>query len=694
MPEIIAFHFRQAITARTHLSKAFRQASKGKDDSAATENHDLTKIYVDLCECCAKPKDDCSHRFCEDHCTTQDGVCSNRFNLLDYACDAHESTIISDVASSSHDASSPMVTYYDSLPDQAPCILVDDGLSNAFEVYQQEIHETFREVYTIWQKAAQDASHIVSATVATNAACTQLESVEHRLVNVCDISDPADLLKSYGRLQDHVNQASPVDRDAQLPEVDTVNDMHDCWQAMRELRSAATKDDYGEKILNPRLPSKISLRQGLDASIQDSQCRDVLLSNIAQCISTSRLQNPFVRAGSPVIPEVGFFMSREKTPTNCLHCSSGLSLLMTSYKAYCFALTPEQSPSRCRVQALRLAQDAAAQISLVLDSPTMPCRCHGTLAFHLENLQHDFEEYLRTKMFDLYFQSPWVCGGHVLEMMHALRYYGLRLVTYRSYMGSVMHMYNVLRQLHDFTSIPVLESLCEHLAELFFPGGRPKQKFKNCYVRYLGGRLRFHAKARHQNGCHGLVIPAHAAKATAGLSFDGEAEKDPRFDCGRVSLLYRIKNRGYHVDGATWDAVCHASSKSSPQKSKSSAHSRSGSSTSPGPIANRFQALQRCLDRELGSSSPFPTATFNFFPLYLLCVRVIDRISDAYHDPEVKKGQRCLCCVENLMVAADGCRDGKGWRVRKEVGELVEVCERVLREEMGGKEVGEFVWGT
>ncbi|KAI4274172.1 MAG: hypothetical protein L6R38_006166 [Xanthoria sp. 2 TBL-2021] len=36
MPEAIAFQFRQAITARTHLSRVFRKVSKGSGESAKT----------------------------------------------------------------------------------------------------------------------------------------------------------------------------------------------------------------------------------------------------------------------------------------------------------------------------------------------------------------------------------------------------------------------------------------------------------------------------------------------------------------------------------------------------------------------------------------------------------------------------------------------------------------------------------
>ena len=41
MPEIVAFHFRQAIAARRHLSQAFRRAEGSRADAPGTEDHEF-----------------------------------------------------------------------------------------------------------------------------------------------------------------------------------------------------------------------------------------------------------------------------------------------------------------------------------------------------------------------------------------------------------------------------------------------------------------------------------------------------------------------------------------------------------------------------------------------------------------------------------------------------------------------------
>lgn len=562
----------------------------------------------------------------------------------------------------------------------------------------QSIHRIFCEVETAWQKVADGSSNLTTATAMTNAAYALIGNTEHRLAATHQVSNPSDILKACLRWPDGFSSSDDA-TNISTSAIETSRDLDDSWQALTNFRPPATiNGDLKAKILNIDMTSQVSLQRGPDTSRSDFQCRSVLLSNMAQCISSSCLQNTFIHSGSPVAPELYYLKSHEQTPISCLHCASGLSLLMSTYKAYSFALPTDRSPSHCRIRALRFTQDAIIHVSAVLKHPSMPCRCRGTLAFHLESLKQDLEEYLQTKMFDFYFQSPWVCGAHILEMLHALQYYGLRLFAYRSYVGSVVHMYSVLRQLHrDFNPVPVLEALCEQLGDLFFPGGRPSRNFRNSYVRYMGGRLRFHGKARHRNGCHGLVIPAYAARANAGFSSVG-GERDGRFDCGRFSMLWRIKDSGWRFDGDALKDISHDRN----QYRNIEGHTIA-------PINNSTARTQKfdddvhnpsvtlvSLEGYLNSSmsSPLPTALINHFPLYLTCTRIINGISDVYHGADAKPGQYCLCSVENLLAAADGCREGKGWRINKDVRELADVCAEAIGREFAGREMDEFVWAN
>ncbi len=170
----------------------------------------------------------------------------------------------------------------------------------------------------------------------------------------------------------------------------------------------------------------------------------------------------------------------------------------------------------------------------------------------LTDFHSDLKAYLHTRGFDLYFQSPWVSGSHVHEILHAFFYYGLRLMSYRKNVGAVVHVYNVLRQHTQFEPIPILENICNTFGDLTFPGGRPNRNFRNTCIRYMVGRLRF-SQDRHRSGCHSLAIPSHRAKATAGFG----AGEDSRSACQSISFSYRIRSNGYHLNHAEWDGVCN-----------------------------------------------------------------------------------------------------------------------------------------
>lgn len=302
--------------------------------------------------------------------------------------------------------------------------------------------------------------------------------------------------------------------------------------------------------------------------------------------------------------------------------------------------------------------------------------------------------------FDLYFQSPWVSGSHILEMLEALFYYGVRLFSYRNYVGGLLHAYNVLRQFTEFASIPLLETLCSESADITFPGGRPTRNFKTCYVRSIGGRLRFNVHTSDHRGCHSMVIPSHVAKATAGFGLRKNAH-DPRFDYRKISLFHHIKERGYHLDNTTWERVhklnnrteeSEASHRKDKKARSCSHHSHSSDDLTSCHPTHRLQTLQHVLLDDF--TGPLPIARLNFLEVYLSCVRTISLISDRYHGDKAPRGQNCLCFVDALLAAADRCRDGE-WKGQVfGCKKLVEICREAMGMEggLGGKEVEEFLW--
>jgi hypothetical protein len=153
----------------------------------------------------------------------------------------------------------------------------------------------------------------------------------------------------------------------------------------------------------------------------------MMLQKIKQQVRRERRLISIVRLGTPMYPDIGYFFTHNETDTNGLRCAYGLQVLLEPYKSYLLTSTPAHPPPNCRLQVLKFAQEAIPRLRAVLDDSSMPCRCVQTLASHLENLHSHFKAFLEERVFDLYFQSPWVSGSHMLEMLESPFYYGLRL---------------------------------------------------------------------------------------------------------------------------------------------------------------------------------------------------------------------------------------------------------------------------
>ena len=150
----------------------------------------------------------------------------------------------------------------------------------------------------------------------------------------------------------------------------------------------------------------------------------------------------------------------------------------------------------------------------------------------------------------------------------------------------------------------------------------------------MGSRLRFNSHVSlHKAGCHSMVIPSHIAKATAGFGLRKHSN-DHRFDYRKISLFHHIKERGYHLDTATWKRV-YSLNNSSDRKSVSQrkasnapscSHSRQPSDANNScPNTHWLQTLRTAILTDF--TGPFPIPQLNFLEVYLACVRTISLIS-------------------------------------------------------------------
>lgn len=534
----------------------------------------------------------------------------------------------------------------------------------------------------------------------TNAAVAGFEAIEQRLKILCQGSNPELLHSKLTQMQEGALEiGGGIDGtvDSSIPQ--TVEALQRPWDLLMQFKRGDQKPQHDRLSPTIQRPSQVILREGTNSADLDRECLTVMLQDIKHHVQPHCRPPCIVRTGTPVYAEIGYFFTHDETDTNGLRCCYGLQMLLETYKSYLLVSHRKCAPPSCRLQALKFAQEAIPHIQAVLGDSSMPCRCCHTLAFYLENLNHEFKAFLQQNVFDLYFQSPWVCGSHILEMLESLFYYGLRLFSYRHFVGSVVHVYNILRECTNFQSIPLLETLCDKFSEILFPGGRPTRSFKACCFRYMGGRLRFDSHASdHKSGAHKMWIPARTARATAGFGLQREAN-DARFQYRKVSILYHIKEKGYHLDHCSWNRVYDISKthgRSTPEKDTKIGigQRRACSKYTDGEHENdrpqtRLHHLQTTILTEL--TGPFPMAKINFFQIYLSCVRIVSIISDKTHG-DSQHDRNCLCFLDAIISAADRYRENEYRMQPFGCKEVVGHCKDAIVEVLGGKPLDDFLW--
>ena len=556
----------------------------------------------------------------------------------------------------------------------------------------QEIMDLFTVVMETWEQAGQGKSPFLVATLVSHAAFTEFENISHRLKTSWNIADPEALHHRFtqmGQILCEDNSNAAWER--------AIEELKKTYHQLLHLKNHSPKELAEHASFRPQ--TLLVLRTGPESTSKDDECITSMLQDLARHMLTHTMQTSFYRVGSPVWADVGYFLTHDKDESDGFRCTFGLQLLLKSFKSYVFASEPKIQPAVCRIRALRFAQEAIPNIGAALDDATMPCRCPNTLAFHLERLRIDLEHFLKAREFDFYFQSSWVSGSHVMEIADALFYYGLRLFSYRNLVGSLLHVYNTLRHSNSIGSIALFDSLIEVFNDILFPGGRPSRNFKLCYMRHMGGRLHFHSH-KHDSGCHSMLIPVQAAKATAGFGLP-RGNDDPRFDYRKTSFFLYLKEQGYLLDDGTWTQVLSILKDRNPISADHALHGQARSrqcphhrnrphQNPPSCTRSKLESLREALSSDF--SRPFCTVKINFFKVYLACVRIVTRISDEYHGKDARPGQRCLCFAENLLLAADRCR-GNEKRFRYYCcKDLVEICRTAMVEDMGNAPVEEFLW--
>lgn len=542
-----------------------------------------------------------------------------------------------------------------------------------------------------WEDAAARSTSIVLAAFTTNAAFKTIETIETRIRSVIGSSDPQALFRKYKELQPvstgHLQGPEHRVATASCRSSSVIDELLEPWAALSAFGALPAEG----RIVKPKF-QKITdyvCPHEADCGGKERVCFAALLDNMTYIINRNgERPSTVARQGTPLYKDISLF-SPGQADVSGIRCAFGLRMLLSTCQCHTWPMEKTPTSTNCRVEALRFAEEALVSIRAVLDDQSMPCRCCRTLAYHLELLKHDLQSFMTERVFDLFSQTPWVAGSQMLEILEATFYYGLKLTSYRHYVGSILHTYNVLTKIGGMRPVPLLERLTTVLQDVVFCGSRPSQNFNSCFVRFMGGRIRFHTRAGpHHRKDHqynwNLQLPRRRDSCDTGLRTE---LNDTRFTYEKVSLLHHIKAHKYVLCEPLWRQVRKRVDIDEEEEMQNPGNRRRTSSACPSTASRRLEGMHEGAMSEF--QGDFPVAKINFFAVYLLCVRIIAAINGKTHD---KDDSLCLCFAYNMLQAADAYKAHARAPKRFREHALSETCREAIEEALKDKCLSEFLW--
>lgn len=555
----------------------------------------------------------------------------------------------------------------------------------------KQIHELYQASQAVWRQTGAGGISLVVAAAVTNVACASLRELDVQLRELDPYIDLPSLHKTCGLPQGLSSieyETGPKCEDQHQ----MLEDMHTSWKAVNHVKKGHS------------MPTGVACLHQPAELVNSPDFVTLLMQAILRLASGEAAADAVIRNGTPAYVEI----AHSKDPSNKLWSTLVLHLLSDSYKAYMSGLRSPVMLSSCRLSALKLSQQAQSSLSAVLsDKVSFPCRCEETISFRLDQLRHTLQRYTAYKCWDIFFQAPWVAGNHILEMLDMCFYYGMRLIRYRHYVGSVLHSYNVLKQLAAMEETPLLEYLCNTFAHIFFPGGqRPINRFAASWARFVGARLKF--KKGHKDHNHReswcMAVPTHTAKRAAGFGIDGEGKSQVAEDTC-ISEIMDLKRRDYHVDESTWDIICGwedlgaiKKAKKRPTASPRSTERKFVPNHSTTAHSNHLQDLSSYLDQDMKRT--LPSLRLNLFAVFETCVKVVSSISNATHPGPRDKELRCICFATTILTGGDRIKDAEAlgkpdcWKKSNGERKTVEDAQKAIREAMATVERADWLWNV
>ncbi|CAD6585577.1 MAG: hypothetical protein ASARMPREDX12_002061 [Alectoria sarmentosa] len=693
IPPKISQAFELAIGARTEISDYFTQKVGIKDASTLSHEH-FTKTLRSIYKLLRFPQDAIAKNSTLG--PQSSSMFANAFEELTLV--APESEPSSSGNSTPTGDATLHATSEDPVEDTAgpSFVLKDDHLARDFELFHaiSSLNSTCVKIKECWVKAAEGSMSMLFAAWLTTAAfedtrrCFNGGPVSTSL----NVWDHWDLYAKYiALLEADVNENNQKMSLTQGTVSFFLHGLQAPWIAILKSQGRTyTAKELRESVFQ-KPAEHVTVEVGIDERQKaERSLMDLLLRSIRRLLyQKGDTPSDFVLDMNPLLRPLRSFygMKGSSIQTDIVF---GLHLLVESYKSFTL---PKKLPSvpNGRVQMLRFAQDVKSSLNRArLLRPwiiSIICDCSDCLENALSVAMIKFEAELAglatERRFDLYYQAPWVVGHQMNEILSRATDLGLRLCNRMRFVGTVLHLYNMLRQ-HDAIEEEtiILEKLCAVLAQGVFSGSRPDCNFFAKYAVFTGGRISFDRSKRHKPNPNGEICPC------CGEKIDPSNGADRNW---RITIPKYSTKMLYSHDISAFDGLygCHFR------------HARDELSVHP--CASVLDHLEGVVGAEFEGS--FPVAKVNWLEIYITCTEILANCSRATGfekycpDPEFAYNHERWTFwgrtfVEDLLTLADKFpnRGNDGSDLVATQWETIGHARKAIRTALEGKETADFLW--
>lgn len=594
---------------------------------------------------------------------------------------------------------------------------------------RQNLDLTCAKIQQVWAEAAAGSVSIVWAAWLTTAA---VDSLRHRFDGgsfsvSLQAADHGDLCQRYASLlgidgRESGGVARILARDSAQSGVFS-SGRGLLWPAEAIIRGASTRLEGGARgrvVFEDPEDYVTAEDGGVDRRGQygaEGTLMDKLLDGMKRrLLPSEEIRTEFLYRMNPLIKDVANIYRRPEDNSIAPNASMqtdlvfDLQLLVESYKS--FMITDGTTPKtvNCRVQMLRFAQDVKNTLAKLRElRPWIHEKCCDYLcttqglSSSIWTLELDLMVLTGQKIFDLYYQAPWVAGSQMLETLSRATTFGVQLCNKNHIVWAVLHLYNLLRQCGALNEETVLlQHLCSAFGKQVFRGDPPRRDFSTRYKVCNGGRIEFDRSRRHHSRQHQssssssegdkpCAPSARNWRVTMPTSHAGFANDSHELHPHHHSVFAGLYTCGFRPSCLAWPWAWHGTDRS--RLATEQVGDRVADEIAAHPFVCALDHLEGTLGSEL--QGDFPPGRVNWFAVFLTVTEILGEMGQAQpvgcsecrkapRDSDFWVGRGCVA-VQRLMSRADEFEDVGRSEFRSEYLCMVEPARNAICSAVRGK---------